>query len=1128
MMVLFVSQCEKKALKRTRRVLDTFADRIGDNTWRTVITNEGLQAVHKLLKKTASRSTAVSCHWLRSRSRSELLWVVGRKDRFDSKGNVPVHFTKRPPVNTDWENNWQYASSIQIMATLAALLHDTGKSSKGFQKKLFANSGFSGDPLRHEWISLRLFEWLLEDVNSDTEWLERFSNLGDYVKNKPFPFKGISIADICTTNIAKLPPLAQWLGWLIVAHHRMPFHEDSEPRSRKDEDERKENISRNIAGFYKNLEPVDYWVKNPAAIETSSNKFWSFENLVIYDKEWQKKLARWAKKALRYQPLMELGGQSGSDQGISNPLLLHLSRLSLMLGDYSFSSEPPQKASRSQKDTGCKRLVANTHRPHGKTPQCKQQLNEHLAGVAERTARFARLLPRLSGSLPTLKDHDPLIRPTNSKDFTWQNKAYKMARSLQKSTIADGFFGVNMASTGCGKTIGNARIFYGLADPAKGARFTIALGLRVLTLQTGQSFREHLELSDSELAILVGGTIDQIQQKRKDGDKQSVYSVEEESGSASAETIIPEILDNGIMSEAVERYQKEFEVILRNKKDRDLLFAPVITCTIDHLIQASECCRGGRYILPWLRLLTSDIILDEPDDFSEGDLPALARFVHLAGLCGARIMLSSATLTPDFVSGLFEAYQAGRIIWNTSQNHASSAIVCAWFDEKGCRSEICSDKRFFSTAHQKFIKKRTAFLNAAHKRRIGQILPIQTAFNYEKPEKFYQLLAKEMLAAALSLHQQHHGICPETGKTYSVGLLRMANILPLIQVAIACHAIKMDATEYDDVHFHLCCYHARQLLCLRSRLEEKLDRILKRDKNNPDGILIHREIREAMARHPARHHVFIVLASPVAEIGRDHDYDWAITEPSSMRSLIQLAGRIWRHRPHLEAHLANILVWQYNIRGLQCDSPTHSSPVFCHPGFEDKNHLLNNYDCEKLLTSKQLEHINSIPRIQRPEKLDFRQGLSDLEHQVMEDLLNNEELNCVNGFWKETTANQTNVHLQKLTPFRAGMSEEEWIFIPKSDGEFTVYAAEQVCRNHNNLEKNSSHNELFPLFPLEQANQHLSAWLTEELFATVAELHRKHEEKSFSWTASQYAKVQLPASQDGWYFHEWFGFLKID
>ncbi len=97
MMVTFVSQCEKNALKRTRRVLDSFANRIGDNTWQTIITQEGLNAVQKLLRKTASKSTAVSCHWIRSRSRSDFLWVVGNKDEFDENGVVAVNYgvTKR-------------------------------------------------------------------------------------------------------------------------------------------------------------------------------------------------------------------------------------------------------------------------------------------------------------------------------------------------------------------------------------------------------------------------------------------------------------------------------------------------------------------------------------------------------------------------------------------------------------------------------------------------------------------------------------------------------------------------------------------------------------------------------------------------------------------------------------------------------------------------------------------------------------------------------------------------------------------------------------------------------------------------------------------------------------------------
>jgi len=53
--------------------------------------------VQKLLKKTASKNTAVSCHWIRSRSRSELLWIVGNKEVFDESGIVAVNYgvTKR-------------------------------------------------------------------------------------------------------------------------------------------------------------------------------------------------------------------------------------------------------------------------------------------------------------------------------------------------------------------------------------------------------------------------------------------------------------------------------------------------------------------------------------------------------------------------------------------------------------------------------------------------------------------------------------------------------------------------------------------------------------------------------------------------------------------------------------------------------------------------------------------------------------------------------------------------------------------------------------------------------------------------------------------------------------------------
>jgi CRISPR-associated endonuclease/helicase Cas3 len=76
-------------------VLDAFANRIGNNTWQTPITQEGLDAVRKLLKRTASKNTAVSCHQLKSRIRTQLLWIVGNKNKFNNEGIVAVNYTEQ-------------------------------------------------------------------------------------------------------------------------------------------------------------------------------------------------------------------------------------------------------------------------------------------------------------------------------------------------------------------------------------------------------------------------------------------------------------------------------------------------------------------------------------------------------------------------------------------------------------------------------------------------------------------------------------------------------------------------------------------------------------------------------------------------------------------------------------------------------------------------------------------------------------------------------------------------------------------------------------------------------------------------------------------------------------------------
>lgn len=64
---------------------------------------------------------------------------------------------------------------------------------------------------------------------------------------------------------------------------------------------------------------------------------------------------------------------------------------------------------------------------------------------------------------------------------------------MRLHAASQGAFIVNMASTGCGKTLGNARIMNALADPALGMRCAFAIGLRTLNAANGRSFQQVLQ-----------------------------------------------------------------------------------------------------------------------------------------------------------------------------------------------------------------------------------------------------------------------------------------------------------------------------------------------------------------------------------------------------------------------------------------------------------------------------------------------------------------------------------------------------------------------------------------------------------------------------------------------------------
>jgi len=951
MMVIFVSQCEKNALKKTRRILDSFANRIGDNTWRTIITREGLGAVLKLLRKTASKSTAVSCHWIRSRSRSDFLWVVGNKDRFNEEGVVPVHWTAKTILDNYKESEWKYIPLIKALTALSALFHDWGKSTKLFQEKLKPNSKIKADPIRHEWISCILLNVFISQNKED--WLHRLS---DGIIDETLLMA--SAKDVDERVLQNLPSSAQLIMWLIVSHHKLPSVSTS-----------KSIISDEYGGVASfSIEETLQYIKKSWGYENKRNEkeyqkrleqcFIFPHGLLSNSPKWLTLVKRWATKLLAQQSLLDEAIKDGSYRAV-----LHHCRLCLMLGDHNYSS---QDKTSLREDT--KGLFANTH---PQTKELNQKLDDHLCGVYKSAMQIVHYLPIFESQSPFVEKNKVLKR-ASPKEFIWQDKAVKKIREvMSQESKKRGFFAVNMASTGCGKTFANAKVMQAISQDGDSLRYVLALGLRTLTLQTGDEYRERIELSREDLAVLIGSkAIMELHENQKKEDEQK-----SDFGSESLESLLDEevIYEFDIPDDAL-------KTVLKKERDKKFLYAPVLVCTIDHLMGAVTTKKGGRYILPSLRMLSSDLVIDEIDDFSGSDLIAIGRLVHLAGMLGRGVMISSATIPPDLAKGYFNAYKKGWQLYVKS-HESKNKIVSAWIDEfKTDVKEIDSFEskkalEVYEESHNNFIDKRIQNLEKEPVKRKVEIVECHEEMQKNENGTKTDVYFSKIKDAIIQKHQEHHTIDKKSAKRISFGVVRVANTPPC--VALSRYLAMVDN---DDVELKVMAYHSNQVLLLRHEQEKHLDSVLKRkEKEDEEAKAFEDEIiRSHIDTSKTQDVIFILVATPVEEVGRDHDFDWAIIEPSSYRSIIQLAGRVRRHRVG-EIVAPNIGLMQYNYKAFK-GSDEEGRRYFNRPGYEE-NITLNTHSISKLIdTDKIANRLDAQARIKKPQKLDAKNSLIDLEH----------------------------------------------------------------------------------------------------------------------------------------------------
>lgn len=868
--------------------------------------------------------------------------------------------------------------------------------------------------------------------------------------------------------LEELPPDALVVAWLILSHHKLP----SEHRDKK-------HIQKDWQGeCASSMEEVLEFVTRSWGYENryDENEFQQYvSKCYTFSRGILESASRWIKLLKRYAIRLEsqLGYLEEALQNGSIRSVLHHSRLALMLGDHNYSSKAADSTFRSETD-----LFANTD-PN--TGRFKQKLDEHLCGVYAEAMRVAQYLPVLQDAMPKVEDSRMLRKPSPAA-FVWQDHAVSKIRKSQKTDQKRrGMFAVNMASTGKGKTIANAKIMQALSSDRKSFRYNLALGLRTLTLQTGDEYRQRIGLSREEMAVLIGSSA--VMQLYKE-DHLSVENVEEHAGSESVQNLMEMQIDY----EGEEFIDQEIlRTLFKKEKERQLFFAPVLVSTIDHLMGAVTSKKGGHHILPALRLLSSDLVIDEIDDFTGSDLVAIGRLVHLAGMLGRGVMLSSATIPPDLAEGYYHAYCEGWKLFALSDESAVYEILSLWIDEFKTEATYLESNESIETyrkKHHHFVEarcKKLAELVPQRKARIA-LCQQQIETNEEeriKRDRYFDIIAKGIE----TMHRVHYTIDPLSGKKISFGVVRMANITPCTTLS---RYLLEKGVEGTDIR--ILPYHSNQVLLLRHFQEKHLDEVLKRKENQG-------EMPKAFENEIIRHHIdeaetdsvtFVLVATPVEEVGRDHDFDWAIVEPSSYRSIIQLAGRVLRHR-FIEPQTANVLLQQYNYKAFM-DGDKPGRAYFVHPGFEILNPPLVTHDLVRLIDTEAVaKRLDAVPRIIKNEPLEPTKKLADLEHYVTYKFLSDyvaKGADSFEGYLKESW--YLTAHPLYLHPFREGKEETKAVLVYDEEQDRTYFA--QIDRHGNIIDRD----DYFGFERIDESQIKQRLWLDRDYQTILQEYAEMH------------------------------------
>lgn len=957
MNILVVDASRKKAAIRSRRILSKYLEALGTDTFAGRMSEEGLIDLIKELREVASRHTAIAVHRVATRDTLELVTIVGSKDFFDETGRWAF---KTRTIATNAAAPAPMVEFLMNLSTIAGLVHDIGKVNYQFQAALIGNAG--PQRIRHDVLGAMLFlqavklcftntasnDWVVHAASDPAKLFEPLvlpdgsfncanlsaQGLRDEASLQSNLYKEGLSSFLFNANARSKLPEASAVFYLTLTHHH--------------------HIRKGRYGTAGANEP-SLWrhVQEAIPLMADQNLKAPTSGLPWHDLKWCETFKAAAQNLLRIktqhpQVLQELtGNQLKTFTSTCSQLL----RPSLLIADQGASTMQedvrrntpqglPQGTVRKQGT-----LYANRW---GNNDLMGDTLTTHLHSVGRRNRSMTRLLLEpAAGLFPMVSAPRPetgslmCSMPEPGSKFYWQRQAQEQLEAIPDIQQAP-FFAAILSAPGSGKTAGGPRV---LSAVCRGQlRFSLGVGRRSLTLQTGDAYEQLLKFDAKDVATMVG---DSAARMLYASDNAPATNPKEERQAIAAEQAsLPQQGSECLSGEADDFvFDKESLLAARgtgpwlgvvqpahkitsgsgflSQKTIRLIDTPVLVATIDHLAGAAALQKTkDAHLL--LRISNSDLILDELDDLSPHDLVTIGKLVHLYGMYGRRVIVMSGTLNNYLAKQMFEVWKEGLTIHRALTGNKVDNCLALISNLTPPTILREPDAARMDAAVNAFCGEFAQQLQAQPARTVADILPLPTLGTKDKP-----VWMEAIAAASFGLHERFKVQDPVTGVWLTMGAVRFNTVRNAQR--FAGHLLNRTARE-GEPQVKVICYHAKFPTLLRALIEKELDALLLRESYaipQAQEFGEHPKLREALNDCKAEgiSDLCIILSTTsIEETGRNHDLDWAISEPHSERSLAQLAGRVLRHRRKVPGEHANVLVLSTTLNGLEGSGVPYGSP----------------------------------------------------------------------------------------------------------------------------------------------------------------------------------------------------------